>query len=207
MTDEAMIAKVMATTGIDRAGAEQAVADGKRLAAQLIEAYDKSEADAAPKKRKAKAKSPTSRTLDECKRRGWIAGVVERHIPFPKPMGTKIDLFGVIDLVVIVPGDDECTICNMALIDNEEGEPTCGCCGRETGKAAPGAILAIQATASAAHHAHRRAKIIAEPRAKAWVDAGGRLELWSWSKRGDRGKAKRWAVRVETYAEMVASGI
>ena len=34
--DEESIAKVMATTGIDRAGAEQALIDGKRLAAEII---------------------------------------------------------------------------------------------------------------------------------------------------------------------------
>ncbi len=136
-----------------------------------------------PKKRK-KGTSPTARTLAECKRRGWIAGVVERHIPFPKPQGTKIDLFGVIDLVVIVPPFDR----------DGNGWPE------------PGGILAIQATASAAHHAHRRTKILAEPRAKAWVEAGGRLELWSWSKRGGAGKRKLWSLRVETYQEMLATG-
>lgn len=162
-------------------GAMSAQAEVEAAHAVEREAHDaKLDAEeAAPKKRRKKSTSPTARTLAECKKRGWIAGVVERHIPFPKPMGTKIDLFGVIDLVVIVPTNDE-------LLGNA-------------------AILGIQATASAAHHAHRRTKILAEPRAKAWVDAGGRLELWSWSKRGDRGKAKRWTLRVETYEEMRAA--
>ncbi len=134
------------------------------------------EARAEPKRRKAST-SPTQRTLAECKRRGWIAGVVERHIPFPRPQGTKIDLFGVIDLVVIVPS-----------------------------KFDVGRILAIQATGgSGGVHAARRAKILAEPRAKAWVDAGGRLELWSWSKRGGAGKRKLWTLRIETYEEMRAT--
>jgi hypothetical protein len=134
------------------------------------------EAEPAPKKRKAKAKSPTSRTLDECKRRGWTAGVVERHIPFPRPQGTKIDLFGVIDLIAI----------RSALHGGRPG------------------ILGIQAT-SGTNHASRRTKILAEGRVREWVEAGGQIELWSWSPRGVAGKAKRWAVRVETYAEMVAS--
>jgi len=147
----------------------------------------------APKKRK-KSTSPTARTLAECRRRGWIAGVVERHIPFPKPMGTKIDLFGVIDVVVIVP-----PITRFHPRSDHDGGGRCIACSD------PGSILAIQATASAAHHAHRRDKILAEPRAKAWVDAGGRLELWSWSKRGAAGKRKAWQLRVETYEEMLAS--
>jgi hypothetical protein len=67
-------------------------------------------------------------------------------------------------------------------------------------------ILGIQATAggTGGAHAARRAKILAEPRARQWVEAGGRLELWSWAKQGARGKPKRWQLRVETYQEMVA---
>lgn len=40
-SDGPTIEKMMATTGIDRAGAEQAVRDGKRLANELIEAWNK----------------------------------------------------------------------------------------------------------------------------------------------------------------------
>src|ERR1700740_1040081 len=125
--------------------------------------------EAAPAKKRRKGTSPTARTLAECRRRGWIAQVVEQHLPFPKPFGTKRDLFGVIDIVAL---------------------------GAEMDGQLP-AILGIQATASAAHHAHRRAKILAEPRARQWVEAGGRLELWSWSKRGGAGERKRWTLRVE----------
>lgn len=61
----------------------------------------------------------------------------------------------------------------------------------------PDGILGIQATATSAHHAHRRTKVLAEPRLKRWLEAGGRFAIWSWSKRGERGKRKRWAVREE----------
>lgn len=57
-------------------------------------------------------------------------------------------------------------------------------------------ILGIQACAGASHAA-RVTKILAEPRARQWLQAGARLECWSWSKRGARGKAKRWTLRVE----------
>jgi hypothetical protein len=155
------------------------------------EAYDAREdaEEAAPPKKRKSSTSPTERTIAECKRRGWIPGVVERHIPFPRPMGTKIDLFGVIDLVVIVPPFDK----------DGNGWPE------------PGYILAIQATGgSGGTHAARRTKILAEPRAKAWVEAGGQFELWSWSKRvgynkdGSKSARPAWTLRVETYAEMVA---
>jgi len=58
------------------------------------------------------------------------------------------------------------------------------------------AILGIQAT-SGTNHAARRAKILAEPRALQWLQAGARFEVWSWSKRGPRGKRKLWTLRVQ----------
>jgi len=127
----------------------------------------------APKKRKAST-SPTARSLAELRKRGWPAQVVEQHLPYPKPFGTKRDLFGVIDIVAIVPIDEL---------------PGAGC------------ILGIQATSAltGGNHAARRDKILAELRAKSWVEAGGRLELWSWSKRGGRGARKLWTLRVEAF--------
>lgn len=44
--------------------------------------------------------SPTSRSLAECKRRGWVAQVVERWNPHAK---VRQDLFGCIDIVAITP--------------------------------------------------------------------------------------------------------
>lgn len=70
----------------------------------------------------------------------------------------------------------------------------------------PAGILGIQAT-TGSNHASRRTKILAEPRAKLWVDAGGKLELWTWSQRGDAGKRKLWTIRVETYDEMATQEI
>lgn len=135
--------------------------------APVIESDAPEAEEVAPKKRK-KAVPTTARTLAECRRRGWIAGVVERRIPFPKPRGTKIDLFGVIDVVAIAPG-------------------------------VKGAI-GIQSTANiGGHHAKHRDKILAEPRARQWLEADNRLELWTWAKQGARGKAKRWTLRTEVF--------
>ena len=103
--------------------------------------------------------TPTQRTLAECKRRGWTAGVVERRIPY-KPI--SVDLFGCIDIVVAMPDG----------------------------------IVGIQACAGSSHAA-RRAKALAEPRLRAWLGAGARFEVWSFAKRGKRGKRKTWALRVE----------
>ena len=52
--------------------------------------------------------------------------------------------------------------------------------------------IGVQAT-DGSHHSKRRRKIIAEPRARAWIKAGGRIEVWSW-----RENAKGvWVPRVE----------
>jgi hypothetical protein len=67
-------------------------------------------------------------------------------------------------------------------------------------------ILAIQTTGGAGgNHAKRRTKILAEPRALAWLKAGGLIELWSWAlrtspvrkKNGKRSKVKVWTCRKE----------
>lgn len=60
-------------------------------------------------------------------------------------------------------------------------------------------VLGIQAT-SGDNHAARMDKARAEPRLREWLAAGGRFAVWSWSKRGPRGKRKLWVVRKEEIA-------
>lgn len=122
-------------------------------------------------KRQAKRQSPTSRSLAECRKRGWPAGVVEKFVKFPPP-GHHVDLFGVIDVVGLVTDDESGVRCI--------------------------ATIGIQACAGSGHGA-RRAKILAEPRARQWIEAGNRLELWSWSKRGAHFERGRWVLRVEVF--------
>ena len=81
-----------------------------------------------------------------------------------------VDLFGVIDIVAIKPA----------------------------AHGGPGEIVGVQACA-ATDHARRRDKIVAEPRAQQWVEAGGKLVLCSWGKRGDRGARKLWTPRFEAF--------
>lgn len=59
-----------------------------------------------------------------------------------------------------------------------------------------GGLLAIQACAGSSH-ATRRAKALAEPRIAQWLETGNAFEIWSWSKRGARGKRKTWTLRAE----------
>jgi len=61
----------------------------------------------------------------------------------------------------------------------------------------PNGILGIQAT-SGDNHAARVAKSLAEPRLFKWFESGGRFEIWSFAKRGGRGKRKLWALRIDS---------
>ena len=58
------------------------------------------------------------------------------------------------------------------------------------------AIIGVQAT-SGSNHGARRRKILDEPRALSWVNAGGLIEVWSWSKRPGVTKRKVWTLRRE----------
>jgi hypothetical protein len=125
-----------------------------------------------PKKKRKKTKSPTARTLEELRKRGYVAQVVEKWNMHAKVLQ---DLFGCIDVVAIGP----------------EG------------------IIGVQATSgqTGGNHSNRRTKMLAEPRAKKWLEAGGKLWLWSWAQRGARDERKLWTLRAEelTLADFAAA--
>jgi hypothetical protein len=60
----------------------------------------------------------------------------------------------------------------------------------------PTGLLGIQACAGASHAA-RRTKSAQEPRLASWLASGQRFAIWSWAKRGPRGKRKVWQLREE----------
>lgn len=62
-----------------------------------------------------------------------------------------------------------------------------------------GAIVGVQAT-SDSNRSARIAKSAAEPRLKFWLKCGGKFEVWTWGKKGDRGKRKLWT---RTVVELV----
>jgi len=62
-----------------------------------------------------------------------------------------------------------------------------------------GGPLGVQVCAGSSHAA-RREKALEEPRLRAWLAAPARFEVWSWSKRGARGKRKLWTLRREGIA-------
>lgn len=59
-----------------------------------------------------------------------------------------------------------------------------------------GQIVLVQACAGASHAA-RKAKALAIPALRTWVECGGTFWVVSWSKRGPRGKRKVWTERAE----------
>lgn len=104
--------------------------------------------------------SPTQRSLVLLRELGFTAQVVEKFNFHSK---TRLDLFGIIDIIAIHPG---------------------------------AGIFGIQAT-SGSNHSARRVKSMDEPNLRLWLEAGGRFEVWSWAKKGPRGKRKVWQVRRE----------
>ena len=73
-------------------------------------------------------------------------------------------------------------------------------------------IAGVQVTGGqGGNAAARRTKILAEPRARVWVESGGRILLHAWAKRNDRqrGRRKLWTcveeeLRLEDFATPVA---
>jgi hypothetical protein len=56
-------------------------------------------------------------------------------------------------------------------------------------------LIAIQTTSGANHAAHLT-KALANREVLAWLRTGNGFEVWSWAKKGPRGKRKLWTSRV-----------
>jgi hypothetical protein len=54
--------------------------------------------------------------------------------------------------------------------------------------------LLVQAT-SGTNHSARVTKALAQPALPVWLLTGALFQVWSWAKRGPRGKAKVWQCR------------
>jgi len=116
--------------------------------------------------------SPTARSLQYCRDQGWTAGVVERWIERSR---TRLDLFGVIDLIVLA---DWYSDGDLLVRDSRMR------------------IIGVQATSSS-NHAARRTKAVAEPRLREWLETGARYEVWSWRKYAKPVERKYWRLRRE----------
>lgn len=114
--------------------------------------------------------SPTERTQQFLRRRGMLVANCERKLPCT-PAGYRGKLI---------------TQDLFGLVDTMALDPTAWDCP-----------LCIQTT-SGAGHAARRAKVMASDNTPV-ILRHARLEIWSWSKRGPRGKRKLWTLRRERF--------
>jgi len=121
--------------------------------------------------------SPTQRTLAKLRGMGYAAAVTEHWNPH---VGIRQDMFGFIDVLGVMGSADA----------RGAGEP-------------PG-FLAVQATTKGV--SERVAKILAldaeKGVARAWLAAGGRIEVWGWTtgrskaRNADGSRTKRAEVRL-----------
>lgn len=123
---------------------------------------------------KPRKRSPTSRSLEELRALGAIVSIVEQTIP---KTWIKRDFLGFADIIAVFPG---------TLVND---------CWNY------GNIVAIQVT-SAANHSARRKKIAAEPRAHAWITAGGLIELHSWRKAKGVWVSRKESIELEDLASV-----
>lgn len=159
----------------------------RELAAELDDGSPR-----AAKKRRKPVKL-NSKTLEECRRRGWTAATVEKVLPIPgRKWGNKVDLFGGIDVVALTIGGP-----NFYCTWNDGNGPV-RIASRVLG------VLGIQ-TSSAADRAKHRDKLSGEPRMLDWLRCGNRLEVWSWARRKVKrgGTAVRYELVVDS-ASLVA---
>lgn len=105
------------------------------------------------------ASKSIQRSLQELKKRGYTAHVVERFNTFVK---IRQDFGGFADILAYKLGE-------------------------------PG-VLAIQACVGSGDVAKHVNKLKPLANVKTWLQAGNRLEIWSWAKRGERGARKLWSM-------------
>jgi hypothetical protein len=111
--------------------------------------------------------TPSARSMDWLRKNGWIVCRVEQRLRIPgAPFPRTLDAFNFGDLLGAHP---------------DQG-------------------VALFQVTSTGHLAHRETKILGldvsrkdtRKVAICWLEAGGRVILHGWAKRGPRGKVKRW---------------
>jgi hypothetical protein len=124
----------------------------------------------------------TQRSLKSLSDNGWMCHIVEKFLPargnmkFPR----RIDAYGFGDILACKPLGEFGQAANAQTTD-----------------VARLAMIALVQCCPGTSHAEHKAKILNEPKFLRWKAAGGLVKLHSWSKKGPRGKAKRWTLREE----------
>ncbi len=157
--------------------------------------------------------SPTQRTLDECRRRGWVCQVVEYWQPNFQSNNVIAAARSVIDSGEYYPGA-------IALLDQlretlesyQRGGPgkrkdLFGCI--DVIAVTPDCILGIQATTNS-NQANRVSKILEEcsEAAEAWINSGNRLAVWGWKKYAKAVDRRFWRVtETEITSELITPAL
>lgn len=108
-----------------------------------------------PKAQAMDRKKITPRTMEELEARGYRVAKTEYWSPFPKPHGRRHDLFNCIDVLGVHPSRKE----NLGV----------QCTSRRNALARVKKIL-------------RDTEV--SPKARDWVKAGNKLEVWGWDRLG-----------------------
>ena len=118
--------------------------------------------------------TPSARTTQRLRRQGYLVDIVERWLEIPARAGQPAKKFR-----------KDC----FGAADLLAAHPL------------DRRILLVQAT-TAAHVSHRLEKVRTLPSLRAWLQAGGRFEIWGWS----QDEAGNWQVRiVELNENMLAT--
>lgn len=117
-------------------------------------------------KKRAKPTAATQHTLNECRRKHWLAGKVEyrrtHHQGLPG-RGKLVDLFGFGDVLAVRPG-------------------------------VPGMLIIQTTSASNVSTRVRKIKEEREYEARFVLKEGNQIEVWGWRKRKE-GRRERWRAR------------
>lgn len=121
--------------------------------------------------------SPTQRTLEYCRKQGWLAGVVERRTPgAPGRPGRAHDLFGFADLVAIRRAGEGPRVLLIQTTDGTSVAARCAKLSRVTSCTThgPGACAKRDATCEVLEGAL--------PEVLRCLEAGCAVEVWGWAR-------------------------
>lgn len=152
------------------------------------------EAAAPAKARRKKSKSPTARTLEHLRARGWIAGVVEQTIPHTF---IKRDLFGFADVAAV-----SAPRARVLLIQACSGADM----ARRRDKLSGLRTTEARPLDESEPEDERQARERVAEAVLACLVAGVGVEVWGWRMVGAKGTRKLWNVR-RLKAELVDGAI
>lgn len=121
--------------------------------------------------------TPTARTLEHLRRKGWRACVVEQRLHIPGGFSVTRDAFGFIDVLAIregTPGAFAVQVTDRSSVNAHIHKVTDDTMEDRNGERVPNKT---------------RDNLIV------WLRTGNRMEIFGWDKGGARGETKAWRYR------------